>query len=111
VNIDSFNEKRTQLNDLMQQEDDFFGQFGSLDTVVYAEGVIPKKYKELTGLAISVCARCDECILYHIQGSLKENASKEECIEAIKIGVVGGGSVTYPSARYAFRLLQEFGLL
>lgn len=111
MNIDELNEKRAELNGLMQQQDDFFAQFGNLDTTVYAEGAIPKKYKELTGLAISVLSRCDECILYHIQGCLKEQASKEEIIEAIKLGVIGGGSITYPSARCAFRLLQELAVL
>lgn len=111
MNIDALNEKRVELNNLMQQHDAFFLQFGALDTQVYSEGAIPKKYKELTGLAISVLSRCDECILYHIQGCLSEHASKEEVVEAIKLGVIAGGSITYPSARLAFHLLQELHVL
>src|SRR5215469_736360 len=111
MNIDTFNEERAALNNLMQQHDAFFSHFGNLDTHSYAEGAIPKKYKELTGLAISLLSRCDECMLYHIQGCLKENASKEEVIEAIKLGVIAGGSITYPSARLAFRLLRELRVL
>lgn len=107
MDIETANEKRVELNKLMQQHDEFFALFGNLDTCIYTEGVIPKKYKELTGLAISVLSRCDECMLFHIQGCLKESASKEEVIEAIKLGVIAGGSITYPSARLAFRLLQE----
>jgi hypothetical protein len=38
-------------------------------------------------------------------------ASKEEIIEAIKLGVMACGSLTYPSARFAFHLLQELGIL
>ena len=111
MNIDTFNEERTDLNNLMQQHDEFFAHFGNLDTQIYAEGAIPKKYKELIGLAISVLSLCDECILYHLQGCLKETASHQEVIEAIKLAVIAGGSLTYPSARLAFRLLRELRIL
>ncbi len=111
MKIDEFNKKRSELNNLMKQHDDFFENFGDLDDKVYANGAIPKKYKEIIGLSISVFSKCTECIVYHIQGCLQEKASKEEIIEAIKIGVIGGGSVTYPSARYAFSILQELKIL
>ena len=96
---------------MMTACDEFFGDFGRLDDIVYADGAIPKKYKELTGLSISVATRCEECIAYHIQGCVAEKASKQEIVEAIKIGVIGGGSITYPSARFAFSLLIEVGII
>jgi len=111
MTIDELNRKRSNLNKLMKKHDNFFGTFGNLDDKVYAGGTIPKKYKELTGLSISVFSRCNECIAYHIQGCLQEKVSKEELIEAIKIGVIGGGSITYPSARYAFSLLMELKII
>jgi len=92
---------------MMSDCDNFFEQFGALDDSVYSEEAIPKKYKELTGLSISILTRCDECVLYHIQGCINENATRQEIIEAIKIGVIGGGSVTYPWARLAFKTLEE----
>lgn len=95
----------------MKQHDKFFALFGNLDDQVYSKGAIPKKYKELTGLSISIFSCCSECSAYHLQGCIKEKASKKEIIEAIKIGVIGGGSVTYPTARYAFSLLQELKIL
>jgi len=108
--IQSFNEKRNRLNREMAGSDDFFQQFGNLDDTVYAGGAIPKKYKELTGLSISVLSRCEECILYHLQGCIAENNTRKEMIEAIKIGVIGGGSLTYPSARFAFEALAKLGI-
>ena len=106
-----FNERRRALNSLMTNQDNFFQQFGALDDIVYADGAIPKKYKELTGLSISVLTRCEECIQYHIQECLSNQATKEEIIEAIKIGVIGGGSITYPSARLAFSILEKFDVI
>lgn len=29
-------------------------------------------------------------------------------MEAIKIGVIGSGSITYPNARFALKVLEEF---
>ncbi|WP_199402087.1 carboxymuconolactone decarboxylase family protein [Weissella confusa] len=50
---------RTELNDLMKANDPFFEQFSAMDDEVYADGAIPKRYKELTGLSISIATRCD----------------------------------------------------
>ena len=111
MNIKEQNEKRASLNKLMADNDEFFSIFGSLDDDVYADGAIPKKYKELTGLSISVLSRCDECILYHLQGCVSAGASKKEIVEAVKIGIIGGGSITYPSARYAFKMMKELQII
>lgn len=111
MDIQRENQKRSELNLLMSEKDDFFQIFGGLDDNVYSEGAIPKKYKELTGLSISVLTRCEECILYHIQGCVTAGACAQEIIEAIKIGVIGGGSITYPFARFAFKILKEMNLI
>lgn len=109
--LDEFNKTRTELNQLMASQDAFFSSFGALDDTAYSDGTIPKVYKELMGLALSISHRCSECITYHVQNSVKEGASKAQIIEAIKIGVIGGGSITYPSARDAFATLRELGML
>jgi AhpD family alkylhydroperoxidase len=111
IDIDKLNASREKLNTVMKDSDNFFKEFGNLDDNTYSKGAIPKKYKELTGLSISVLTRCEECIAYHMQGCMNENASKQEIIEAIKIGVIGGGSITYPSARYAFNIMEELKIL
>jgi AhpD family alkylhydroperoxidase len=102
---------RERLNDLMAAHDEFFDRFGALDDSVYADGAIPKLYKELTGLSISVATSCDECVEYHIEGALDAGADPEQLIEAIAIGVIGRGSVTYPTARHAFSELERRDVL
>ncbi len=111
MDFKEFNDRRKKLNNLMQKGDDFFELFGGLDDHVYADGAIPKKYKELTGLAISVLSKCEECILYHVQNCVSEGTTKDELVEAIKIAVIGGGSITYPSARFAFNTMKELGII
>lgn len=99
--------QRNKFNRLMIETDSFFKEFGSLDDKVYQDGAISKKNKELMGLAISIATRCNECILYHINGCLDSKANKEEIVEAIKIGAIAGGSITYPNVRFAFEMLKE----
>ena len=79
-----------------------------MDDKTYSAGVIDKKHKELMGLAISVVSRCNECICYHMECCINVEASVEEIMEAIKIGVIGGGSITYLNARFAMKVLEEF---
>ncbi len=102
---------RNEFNAVMNESDDFFKNFGKLDDEVYGDGAISKKNKELMGLAISVVTRCNECILYHLGGCVNAGASKMEILEAIKIGIIGGGSITYPNARFAFQMMKELKII
>ena len=106
MDLNEFNKKRKILNHKLADSDNFFSEFGSLDDKVYSEGAIPKKYKELTGLSISIFSKCKECIAYHIQNCKEQGCSKDEVVEAIKLAVVGGGSVTYPWARKAIEIMD-----
>ncbi len=94
-------------NQKMIQADSFFESFSKLDNSVYTTGVLEVEVKELMGLAISIATRCDECVIYHLRRCLEIDTDKEKIIEAIKVGVVAGGSITYPQARLAFRFLSN----
>ena len=111
--LEQLKEEKAELNDLMEQSDaGFFEIFNDLyDTKVWAAGAIPAKYKELAGVTVSVVVRCIECIAYHVEMCVKENDSKEELIEAIRLGILTGGSITIPSARYAYKVLKELNVL
>jgi AhpD family alkylhydroperoxidase len=108
---DEMIQSRNELNSVMNESDAFFKNFGMLDDEAYRDGAIPKKNKELMGLAISVVTRCNECILYHLGGCVNAGADKNEILEAIKIGVIGGGSITYPNARFAFKMMKELKII
>ncbi len=108
MSVDEMKKYRMDYNQKLIQADSFFEEFGELDDKTYSDGAIDKKHKELMGLAISIVSRCNECICYHIETCLNANASNAEIIDAIKIGVIGGGSITYPNARFAIKILEEF---
>lgn len=108
MDIKEMKDYRKKYNLKLIQADSFFKEFGELDDKTYSAGAIDKKHKELMGLAISIVGRCNECICYHIEGCINADANINEIIEAIKIGVIGGGSITYPNARFAMKVLEEF---
>lgn len=104
--LQQMREQRLRLNETMRKSDDFFEQFGSLDDSAYQDGAVDRKHKELMGLAISVAARCEECVLYHVDGARDAGASREEIVETIKVAVAATGSVSMPTARFAFEILE-----
>ncbi len=98
--------------DLLDANDaDFAAGFDKLYTQTWAEGAIPAKYKELTGVALSVVIRCEACLAYHIKRALAAKATKAEFVEAIRIGILSAGSATIPTARHGYRVLRELGVL
>jgi AhpD family alkylhydroperoxidase len=102
-----FDKERKYLMELMKNSDEFFKDFAKIDDNAFVEGHIPKKYKELTMVAVSIVSKCKECIEYHIKECLNANSNKNEIIEAIKMGMMASGSVSYPYVRYSFKILKE----
>jgi len=98
--------------DLLDANDaDFVAGFDRLYSQTWGDGAIPAKYKELTGVTLSVVIRCEPCLAYHIKMALAEKATKPEFIDAIRIGILSAGSATIPTARYGYRVLRELGVL
>jgi len=98
--------------DLLDANDaDFAAGFDKLYTQTWGEGAIPAKYKELTGVTLSVVIRCEPCLSYHIKRALAAKATKAEFVEAIRIGILSAGSATIPTARHGYRVLRELGVL
>ena len=89
----------------------FAAGFDALYTQTWGAGAIPPKYKELTGVSLSIVSRCEPCLAYHLKMAHGHSATQAELVEAIRIGVLSGGSVTIPTARAGYRVLQELGTL
>lgn len=105
--INNFTEQRKELMKLIESSDEFFREFGLLDDKVFNEGAISKKHKELFLVAISIVTKCEECIYYHINECINSEATGDELIEVIKMGMMAGGSTSYPYVRKAFKQLKE----
>ncbi|UCH38895.1 MAG: carboxymuconolactone decarboxylase family protein [Gammaproteobacteria bacterium] len=73
-----------------------------------APGALDTKTKGLMALAISITARCDDCIVHHTYDALKTGASKEEVSDAIGVAILMGGGSGMLYAAHAIKTLERF---
>jgi AhpD family alkylhydroperoxidase len=106
--ITEFQSYRSTMNDkILNSEFKDFNKFFALDNKAYIDGALPAKMKELMGLVASMVLRCNDCILYHLDRSISEGASRKELHEAMNIALIVGGSIVIPHLRYAFEMIDE----
>ena len=82
--------------------------FTELHKAAMADGALDKKTKELMALAISITARCDDCIAHHIYDALEAGANSEEIADAIGVAVLMGGGPSMLYAAHAIKALEQF---
>ena len=81
--------------------------FLEMEKAAYSDGVLPKKYKELIAVGISVVTDCESCMQWHIEQAKMAGASKEEIFEAIEVGIEMGGGRATVSARFALEVIDD----
>ena len=105
--IREFKEKRQKGNERIFAEKHLgINRFFALDGAAYKGGALEPKIKELMGLAASLVLRCDDCVLYHIERSVEEGASRDELNETLNIGLIVGGSIVIPHLRRAYTAID-----
>ncbi|MGI5851008.1 MAG: carboxymuconolactone decarboxylase family protein [Clostridiales bacterium] len=82
--------------------------FMSLHDAALKEGAIDPKTKELIALGISICIRCEPCIVSHVDSLVKMGVTKEEVQETVAVAVFMGGG---PSVAYGGKALEVFDQL
>lgn len=103
-----FLETRARLNANVDKANNLVvKRFYTLDHNTFAEGALPAKMKELTGLVASACLRCDDCINYHTIQAYRLGATRAEQEESLSVALVVGGSIVIPHLRRAYELLEE----
>jgi AhpD family alkylhydroperoxidase len=70
----------------------FMATYSSQYKLAWSNGEIPAKYKELTGITVSVVIRCEPCLTHHINMAVRAKAGRGEVTEAMRLGLVAGGS-------------------
>lgn len=101
--VDEFNAYRSKMNEkLLADNNKVIRRIFNLDTNAFAEGLLPKKTKELLGLGNSLVLRCDDCVRYHLETCHKLGISKEEVVEALSISLLIGGTIVIPHLRRAY---------
>jgi AhpD family alkylhydroperoxidase len=76
---------------------DAWKAFVEFDKAALAEGVIPKKYKELMALAVALTTQCPYCLEIHRGAALKAGATEEEFAEVTLVAAAlrAGAAVTH----------------
>lgn len=82
--------------------------FTGLHKAAVATGALDTKTKEMMALAISITARCDDCIAYHTHDALEAGATREEIADSIGVAVLMGGGPSMLYAAHAIEALDQF---
>lgn len=67
--------------------------FRNLQEVVFKDGALDRKTKELIAVVVASMMRCEHCTESHINKSRELGATKEEIAEALSVArVIDGGT-------------------
>jgi len=94
-----------RLASLRASTPDVMKGFGDLGRAATAAGVLDSKTKELIALALSVAARCEPCIGFHMQALVKLGVTRQEIDETLSVTTYMGGG---PSLMYAASAIAAF---
>jgi len=62
--------------------------------IVFKDGALSSKEKELIALALSCVSKCEKCFAHHAEEAKKQGATEREMLEAIEVAMY----MTGPSA-------------
>ncbi len=97
-----------RLATLRASTPDVMKSFGELGRAATAGGVLDRKTKELIALALSVAARCDPCIGFHMQTLVKLGVTRQEVDETLGVATYMGGGPSLMYAASAINAFEEF---
>jgi len=83
-----------------------YERFLEMEKAAFGEGEVPKKYKELIAIGISVVINCESCMQWHIEQAAKAGASQQEILEAVEVGIEMSGGPGTVSARFALDVME-----
>ena len=93
------------LSTLRSSTPEVMKSFNDLGRAATASGVLDRKTKELIALALSVAARCDPCIGFHMRTLVKLGVTRQEIDETLGVTTYMGGG---PSLMYAASAIAAF---
>ena len=93
--------KRTQLAPEIAAA---FKTFGAL---VFADGALPAKTKQLIAVAVAHVTQCPYCINGHTEAALKHGATEQEVMEAIWVAAEMRAGAAYAHATLAVATMDQ----
>lgn len=89
--------KLTQIGMFGKLVPEAFARFKALDAAALADGAIPKKYKELMGIAVALTTQCPYCIEVHRKAAVAAGATQTELAETVFVATAlrAGAALTH----------------
>jgi len=76
--------------------------------LVFHDGVLPVKTKELIALGMAITARCKYCIGLHVRNCHNAGVSRAEIMSVCRIAIVMGGGPAMTYVAQVKKALDEF---
>jgi AhpD family alkylhydroperoxidase len=95
------------LRKLRQLKPDMFKGFVDFDQVVFKDGAIAGKFKELMAITAAHVTQCPWCIDVHTKRALEKGASDEEIAEAIFVAMAMRAGAAFSHGVIAMAATQE----
>ena len=91
------------IHDLQKELPEQMGTFQKFLTATEKPSVLDAKTKELINVALSICAQCQWCIVFHVKGAFARGATRAEIIDAASMAVLMHGG---PALMYMIPLME-----
>jgi AhpD family alkylhydroperoxidase len=105
--LEEMSKKRIQSHKkLLALKSKVYERFLEMEKATFSEGEVPKKYKELVAVGISVVIDCESCMQWHIEQAAKAGATQREVLEAVEVGIEMSGGPGTVSARFALDVME-----
>ncbi|HET6161374.1 MAG TPA: carboxymuconolactone decarboxylase family protein [Dongiaceae bacterium] len=100
-------ENLARLSDLKRAAPEAMDAFNGFADVVFTDGALSRKAKELMAVAVALTTQCPYCIELHAKDARRFGASDAELAEAAMVSAIirAGGAVTH--AAHLFSPLEE----
>ena len=96
-----------QADPVMTNDPAFMAIFTQQYRDAFRDGAIPAKYKQLSAVTLSVVLKCEDCLKSHVQMAIKLGANRQEIVEALRIGLLTGGSAGLPAMEAAYAAMAD----
>ncbi len=95
------------IKNYMARDPEYTRAFVNLLESIMKTRTLDRKTKELIAVALSVQARCEYCIAFHVKNALEAGASREEINEAAWVAVTMCGGPCFMYKQLVDRALEE----
>jgi AhpD family alkylhydroperoxidase len=102
---DELAERTAALRNLRTGAPEAMKAFAAIAQSALAPKALDRKTKELIAVGISVAARCDDCIGFHVKAAVEQGATLEEINETLAMAIYMGAG---PSVMYATHALDAY---